>query len=287
MSTRQASYPISSVAVDRFTGRGNELEPTPKTASTKIHIEHLSKIYGSREESVTALDDVNLSIGANEFVTLVGPSGCGKSTLLKVIGALIRPSRGVLRHDGEPLTNPTRDVGIVFQEAVLLQWRTVLENVLLPAEILGLNKAESRSRAMDLINLVGLGGFEKRYPRELSGGMQQRVSICRALIHNPSVLLMDEPFAALDALTREELGFELMRIWAADKKTVVFVTHNITEAILLADRVVAMTPRPGRIARVIDIALGRPRTIDMEFTEIFKSYSDQVREVIYRGSRQP
>jgi NitT/TauT family transport system ATP-binding protein len=286
MSTRQASYPISGVAADRFAIRGSEPARTPKTASTKIHIEHLSKVYASREGSVTALDDVNLSIRANEFVTLVGPSGCGKSTLLKVIGALIKPSRGVLLHDGEPVTNPTRDVGIVFQEAVLLQWRTVLENVLLPAEILGLDKAKSRSRAMDLINLVGLGGFEKRYPRELSGGMQQRVSICRALIHNPSVLLMDEPFAALDALTREELGFELMRIWAADKKTVVFVTHNITEAILLADRVVAMTPRPGRIARVVDIALARPRTIDIEFTETFKSYSDQVREVIYRGSRQ-
>jgi NitT/TauT family transport system ATP-binding protein len=162
-----------------------------------------------------------------------------------------------------------------------------LENVLLPAEILGLDKNKSRARAMDLINLVGLGGFEKRYPRELSGGMQQRVSICRALIHNPSVLLMDEPFAALDALTREELGFELMRIWAADKKTVVFVTHNITEAILLADRVVAMTPRPGQIARVVDIELARPRTIDMEFTKTFQSYSDQVREVIYHGSRPP
>jgi NitT/TauT family transport system ATP-binding protein len=252
---------------------------------SKIHIERLSKTYASRAGSVTALEDVSLSIQPNEFVTLVGPSGCGKSTLLKVVGALIKPSRGTLLHDGVPLIKPTRDVGIVFQEAVLLQWRTVLENVLLPAEILGLDKTRSRARAMDLINLVGLGGFEKRYPRELSGGMQQRVSICRALIHNPSVLLMDEPFAALDALTREELGFELMRIWAADKKTVIFVTHNITEAILLADRVVAMTPRPGRIARVIDINLARPRTIAMEFSESFKSYSDQVREVIYHGSR--
>jgi len=289
MSMRQASYPISSsaAAVDRGAMRSGarETASTPKSGVSKIRIEHLSKIYGSRAGSVMALDDVNLTIGANEFVTLVGPSGCGKSTLLKVIGALIKPSRGVLLYDGEPLTNPTRDVGIVFQEAVLLQWRTVLENVLLPAEILGLDKTKSRSRAMDLINLVGLSGFEKRYPRELSGGMQQRVSICRALIHNPSVLLMDEPFAALDALTREELGFELMRIWAVEKKTVVFVTHNITEAILLADRVVAMTPRPGRIARIVDIELSRPRTIAMEFTEIFKSYSDQVREVIYRGSR--
>jgi NitT/TauT family transport system ATP-binding protein len=250
---------------------------------SKIHIENLSKTYASRNGGVTALENVSLTIKPNEFVTLVGPSGCGKSTLLKVIGALIKPSRGTLLHDGAPLLRPTRDVGIVFQEAVLLQWRTVLDNVLLPAEILGLDKRKSRQRALDLINLVGLGGFEQRYPRELSGGMQQRVSICRALIHNPSVLLMDEPFAALDAMTREELGFELMRIWDVDKKTVIFVTHNIIEAILLADRVVAMTPRPGRIARVVDIELPRPRTIAMEFTEPFKSYSDQVREVIYHG----
>jgi NitT/TauT family transport system ATP-binding protein len=200
-----------------------------------------------------------------------------------VIGALLRPSRGKLLFDGTPLLRPTRDVGIVFQEAVLLAWRTVLDNVLLPAEILGLDKVRSRARAMDLINLVGLAGFEKRFPRELSGGMQQRVSLCRALIHNPSVLLMDEPFAALDAMTREELCFELMRIWDADKKTVIFVTHNITEAILLADRVVAMTPRPGRIARIVEIELPRPRTIAMEFTPLFKSYSDQIRDVIYQG----
>jgi len=227
---------------------------------------------------------VTLAIKANEFVTLVGPSGCGKSTLLKVIGALIRPSRGKLSFDGVPLVSPTREVGIVFQEPVLLEWRTVLDNVLLPAEILGLDRARARIPAMDLIKLVGLAGFEQRFPRQLSGGMQQRAALCRALIHNPSVLLMDEPFAALDAMTREELGFELLRIWDTDKKTVIFVTHNITEAILLADRVVAMTPRPGRIARIIDIALARPRTIEMEFSTAFKSYSDQIREVIYHGA---
>ena len=227
---------------------------------------------------------MTLAIKANEFVTLVGPSGCGKSTLLKVIGALIRPSRGKLSFDGVPLVSPTREVGIVFQEPVLLEWRTVLDNVLLPAEILGLDRARARIRAMDLIKLVGLAGFEQRFPRQLSGGMQQRAALCRALIHNPSVLLMDEPFAALDAMTREELGFELLRIWDTDKKTVIFVTHNITEAILLADRVVAMTPRPGRIARIIDIALARPRTIEMEFSTAFKSYSDQIREVIYHGA---
>ena len=255
----------------------------PAIPLSKIHIEGLYKTYSSSHRPVTALKDVSLSIKQNEFVTLVGPSGCGKSTLLKLIGALIRPSRGTLLLDGAPLLRPSRDVGIVFQEAVLLEWRSVLDNVLLPTEILGLDKVKSRNRAIELINLVGLAGFEKRFPRELSGGMQQRVSLCRALIHNPSVLLMDEPFAALDAMTREELGFELMRIWDTDKKTVIFVTHNITEAILLADRVVAMTPRPGRIARVVDINLTRPRSIDMEFTQKFKSYSDEIREVIYRG----
>jgi NitT/TauT family transport system ATP-binding protein len=251
---------------------------------SKIRIEGLCKTYPSKAGRVTALENVDLTIGQNEFITLVGPSGCGKSTLLKLISALIRPSRGILLFDGAPLLHPTSDVGIVFQEAVLLEWRSVVDNVLLPAEILGLDRAKSRARAMHLLDLVGLKGFEMRAPRELSGGMQQRVSICRALIHDPSVLLMDEPFAALDAMTREELGFELMRIWATDRKTVVFVTHNISEAIRLADRVVAMTPRPGRIAKILEIELPRPRTIDMEFTPKFKSYSDRIREVIYHNA---
>jgi len=249
----------------------------------KIRIEGLEKAYASKGGRVTALAQVDLAIRRNEFITLVGPSGCGKSTLLKLIAGLIRPSRGLLLHDGVALTRPPRDVGMVFQEAVLLQWRTVIDNVLLPAEILGLDRTKARARAMHLLDLVGLAGFERRFPRELSGGMQQRAAICRALIHNPSVLLMDEPFAALDAMTREELGFELMRIWDTDKKTVIFVTHNITEAILLADRVVAISPRPGRIAKIVEVALARPRTIDMEFSPQFKSYSDQIRAVIYHG----
>jgi NitT/TauT family transport system ATP-binding protein len=249
----------------------------------KIHIAGLEKTYASKGGRVAALAHVDLTIRQNEFITLVGPSGCGKSTLLKLIGGLIRPSRGLLLHDSVALTRPPRDVGIVFQEAVLLQWRSVLDNVLLPAEILRLDKTKAHGRAMHLLNLVGLAGFERRFPRELSGGMQQRVAICRALIHNPSVLLMDEPFAALDAMTREELGFALLRIWDTDKKTVIFVTHNITEAILLADRVVAMSPRPGRIAKTVDVALPRPRTIDMEFSAQFKSYSEQIRAVIYHG----
>jgi NitT/TauT family transport system ATP-binding protein len=250
----------------------------------KIKIENLFKTYKSRSGLVAALENVNLDIEQNEFITLVGPSGCGKSTLLKIIGALIRPSRGRLLYDNRPLLQPTRDVGIVFQEPVLLPWRTALDNVLLPAEILGLDVEASRARAMDLLKLVGLQGFESNPPRELSGGMQQRVALSRALIHNPSVLLMDEPFAALDAMTREELGFELLRIWDTHKKTVVFVTHNIVEAILLADRVVAMSPRPGRIDRIVTIDLPRPRTIDMEFTAEFKAYSDEIRSVIYHAA---
>src|SRR5476649_1680364 len=249
----------------------------------KVKIENLFKTYNSRSGRVAALHNVNLDIEQNEFVALVGPSGCGKSTLLKIIGALIRPSRGRLLYDNQPLLQPTRDVGIVFQEPVLLPWRGALDNVMLPAEILGLDIEASRARAMGLLKLVGLEGFESTPPRELSGGMQQRVALSRALIHNPSVLLMDEPFAALDAMTREELGFELLRIWDTNKKTVVFVTHNIVEAILLADRVVAMSPRPGRIDKILKIDLPRPRTIDMEFTAEFKVYSDEIRSVIYRA----
>lgn len=256
-----------------------------KSRMLKIKIENLSKIYRSRSGHVSALEDVNLDILQNEFITLVGPSGCGKSTLLKIIGVLIRPSCGTLHYDGKTLLQPTRDVGIVFQEPVLLPWRTALDNVLLPAEILGLDIAASRPRAMELLKLVGLKGFESSYPRELSGGMQQRVALSRALIHDPSVLLMDEPFAALDAMTREELGFELLRIWDTHKKTVIFVTHNIVEAILLADRVVAMSPRPGRIAKIVKVDLPRPRTLDMEFTPEFKSYSDEIRSVIYHGGK--
>ena len=238
-----------------------------------------------KNETIVALEDVKLTVGANEFLTLVGPSGCGKSTFLKMVACLIQPSAGTLQLNGAPLVAPSRDVGIVFQDAVLLPWRTVIENVLLPVEILDLPRKEYHARAMELLDLVGLTGFENRMPNELSGGMQQRAAICRALIHNPSILLMDEPFAALDAMTREELGLELLRIWEIDRKTILFVTHSIPEAILLADRVVVMTPRPGRIARIIDVGLARPRTLEMEFTPEFKTYSDEVRSLIYSGRK--
>jgi NitT/TauT family transport system ATP-binding protein len=245
-----------------------------------IQIRGLSKTYQTRTGHTVALQQVDLAIRQNEFVTLVGPSGCGKSTLLKIIDLLIRPSRGTVLFDGRPLAGPSRDVGIVFQEPVLLPWRGILDNVMLPAEILGLDLAQARRRAMDLLSLVGLAGFEQRYPKELSGGMQQRAAICRSLVHDPSILLMDEPFAALDAMTREELGFELLKIWDVYKKTVIFVTHQISEAILLADRVVAMSPRPGRIEKVIDVSLPRPRRLDMQFSPEFKRYSDEIRTLI-------
>lgn len=251
-----------------------------RSAGEKIKIQGVHKTYLTRTGRTVALQDIDLTIGADEFVALVGASGCGKSTLLGLVSALIKPSKGKILIDGVALSGPSRDVGIVFQQAVLLPWRNVLENVLLPAEILGLDMKKARERAHQLLELVGLAGFEKRGPHELSGGMQQRAAICRGLIHNPSVLLMDEPFAALDALTREELGFELLRIWAVEKKTIVFVTHNISEAILLSDRVVAMSPRPGRISEIIEVDLPRPRTIDMEFTQQFKGYSDRIRTVI-------
>ena len=246
-----------------------------------IGLEGVTKRFTSRAgDSVTAVEDVSLEIEADEFVTVVGASGCGKSTLLKLIGALLPPSEGRVLRGGRPVRGPSRDVGIVFQSPVLLPWRSALDNVLFPIEIMGWPVAKYRAEADRLIELVGLQGFEQSLPRELSGGMQQRVLICRALIHDPPLLLMDEPFGALDAMTREELGLELLRVWSERRKTVVFVTHSIAEAILLADRVVVMTPRPGRIVRTVSITLPRPRTLDMEFSEEFKGYAKLVRDAI-------
>ena len=249
--------------------------------SVLIGLEHLTKEYQTRSGgSVTAIEGVTLEVHADEFLTIVGPSGCGKSTLLKLIGGLVAPTAGRISLRGRPVEGPSRDVGMVFQTPVLLPWRTVRDNILFPIEILGWPVGQYRAEAERLIGLVGLQGFEQTVPRELSGGMQQRVSICRALIHDPPLLLMDEPFGALDAMTREELGMELLRVWSQRRKTVVFVTHSIPEAILLADRVVVMTPRPGRVVTSLPIGLPRPRTIDMEFSEEFKGYTKVIRDAI-------
>ena len=247
-----------------------------------IRLDGVEKAYRTRRgDLVRAVEDFTLQIDDNEFVTLVGPSGCGKSTLLRLVAGLTPVSRGTVRVRDTLVREPFSDVGFVFQQPVLLPWRTVLDNVLFSVDMLGLDPREHRKRALDLLELTGLGGFETKYPRELSGGMQQRVAICRALLPDPSLLLMDEPFGALDALTREEMGFELLRIWEERRKTILFVTHSIPEAILLADKVVVMTPRPGRLARVLAIDLPRPRTVDLEFDPRFKIYSDEVRSLIF------
>ncbi len=253
-----------------------------------IQLQGVEKTYRTRRgDLVPAVEGITLDIAENEFVTLVGPSGCGKSTLLKLVAGLTPVSGGSVHVRDTVVRDPFPDVGIVFQHPVLLPWRTVLDNVLFSADMLGLDLKRCRSRALELLALSGLVGFETRLPRELSGGMQQRVAICRALLPDPSLLLMDEPFGALDAMTREELGFELLRIWEARRKTILFVTHSIPEAILLADKVVVMTPRPGRLARVITIDLPRPRTVELEFDARFKAYSDEVRALIFAGRRPP
>jgi NitT/TauT family transport system ATP-binding protein len=239
-----------------------------------IRLQGVEKTYRTRRgDLVPAVEGITLDIAENEFVTLVGPSGCGKSTLLKLVAGLTLVSGGTVRVRDTVVREPFPDVGIVFQHPVLLPWRTVLDNVLFSADMLGLGPEGYRQRALELLTLSGLAG------------MQQRVAICRALLPDPSLLLMDEPFGALDAMTREELGFELLRIWEARRKTILFVTHSIPEAILLADKVVVMTPGPGRIARVITIDLPRPRTVELEFDAKFKAYSDEVRGLIFASRR--
>ena len=247
-----------------------------------IRLDGVEKTYRTRRgDVVRAVDDVTLHVAENEFVTLVGPSGCGKSTLLRLVAGLTPATRGAIRVRDTAVREPFPDVGFVFQQPVLLPWRSVLDNVLFSVEMLGQPPRQYRKQAADLLELTGLGGFETKYPRELSGGMQQRVAICRALLPDPSLLLMDEPFGALDAMTREEMSLELLRVWEERRKTILFVTHSIPEAILLADRVVVMTARPGRIARVLTIDLPRPRTMELEFDPRFKAASDEVRRLIF------
>ncbi len=238
-----------------------------RAAEPLITVAGLSKTYRTRSgEEIAALHDVSFAIRAGELVTVVGPSGCGKSTLLKILAGILRGSAGDLRLAGRPIEGPRRDVGVVFQAPVLLPWRTVLANVMLPAEIQHLGGAEIEQRARRLLELVRLDGFEAKYPNELSGGM-----------HDPALLLMDEPFGALDAMTREFMNLELLRIWQQSRKTILLVTHSIPEAAFLADRVIVMTARPGRIAEIIDIDLPRPRKLDMMSTPAFGRFTHAIR----------
>ncbi len=251
-----------------------------------IVLDRVGMTYRAESGPVEALRDVGFSVGRGELVALVGPSGCGKSTLLRVVAGLRRPTRGSVEVDGRAVTGPIPSVGMVFQAPVLLKWRTVRDNVLLPAELAGLERARYRERAEHLLRLVGLDGFADRLPRELSGGMQQRAAICRALLLDPPLLLMDEPFGALDAMTRDEMNLELLRVWgepAAARKTVVFVTHSIPEAVFLADRVVVMSPRPGRVARVVDVPLPRPRTPATRAAPQFGALSLEIHETLTRA----
>ncbi len=245
-----------------------------------VHARQVSKVYATRRgERVHALDQVSLETVPGEFVSVLGPSGCGKSTMLMLIAGLILPSEGEIRVAGEPLVRPRADASMVFQRDVLLDWRSVLDNVLLPVEIKHLDRRRYRARADELLGRVGLSDFESKYPSELSGGMRQRVAICRALIQDPSLLLMDEPFGALDALTREQMSLDLQRMWAAARNSVLFITHSIEEAVFLSDRVVVMSPRPGRIVEILAVGLSRPRGAHTRTEPAFVALVDRIRNI--------
>ena len=236
-----------------------------------LSIQKFRKVYKTRNGELEAIGQVSFDVKNQEFVSIVGPSGCGKSTLLRIVAGLLDKTEGEIIVDKSKF-NPDKEVGFVFQKALLLDWRKVIDNVLLPIEILKLDKKKYTNRAMELLDMVGLKGFENRYPNELSGGMQQRVSIARALIHDPKLILMDEPFGALDAITREKMNLELMRIWSESQKTVLFITHEIAEAVFLSDRVIVLSARPSRQVGSFDIDLPRPRNIELKTTSEFNKY---------------
>lgn len=248
-----------------------------------LRVERVGHIYDDHNGHVEALDDISFEIARGEFVCIVGPSGSGKSTLLRMLAGLISPQQGRVWLDGQLVEAPARSIGLVFQKANLMPWRSVRDNIALPLELANVSAAEIDRRAAELIELVGLNGFAQTYPRGLSGGMEQRVAIARALIHRPSILLLDEPFGALDALTRERMALELTRIWAAQKTTVVMVTHSIQEAVFLSDRVLVMTDRPGRIAREVHVTLPRPRDLSVLQAGTFADLAGQVRAAIAAG----
>jgi len=265
MTTVAASRAIDAPAID------------PVRALTPVlRVDSIRKVYDSLE----AIREVTLAVADGEFVSVLGPSGCGKSTLLMMIAGLIGATEGRIVISGTPVTGPRREVGVVFQSPVLLPWRTVLQNVLFPVELLRLPRAEYTARARELLRMAKIEEFSAMLPRQLSGGMRQRVAICRALVHNPSILLMDEPFSALDAITRDEMAIELLRIWQAHRKTVIFVTHSIREAVLLSDRVLVMGRRPATIIDELKVELPRPRHIAMTEDEGFNRLVRHLRRAI-------
>jgi NitT/TauT family transport system ATP-binding protein len=243
-----------------------------------IRLQGVGKRYETKDGPVEACAEIDLDIRRSEFVAIVGPSGCGKTTILKMVAGLVPHTAGTITVGGARVARPLTDVGIVFQEAILLDWRSVLSNVMLQVDIRGMDAAAGEPVARQLLQATGLSGFENKKPYELSGGMRQRVSICRALVHDPTLLLMDEPFGALDALTREQISMDIQRIWMDKRKTAIHITHSIPEAVLLADRVVVMGPRPGRIVEIIEIDLPRPRRLD-KLPQAFNDYSGRIREI--------
>jgi NitT/TauT family transport system ATP-binding protein len=263
---------VSNRALEAHSGKGRARD---------VHVAGVSKTFDTKEGApIAALQDINLHIEPGEFVSVVGTSGCGKSTLLRIVCGLTPATRGKVLVNGEEVAKPRADVGVVFQSAVLLPWLTVKENILMPMELRQRRRAEDDARANHLVSITGLQGFESKYPFELSGGMKQRVSICRALMCQPAFLAMDEPFGALDAMTREAMNLELMKIWSDTAATVLFITHSVPEAVLLSDRVVVMTPRPGRIADIIPIDLSRPRSLRDYGSERFNEHTSRIRELL-------
>jgi NitT/TauT family transport system ATP-binding protein len=250
--------------------------PGADMSNASISVADLRKTYATRDGSIVSLDGVTFDIRPQEFVSVLGPSGSGKTTVLKIIAGLESKTSGTVQVDGNNVVGPQRKIGIVFQVPALMRWRTALENVLLPSEILGIDMAEAKARARDTLQLVGLGEFAKKYPNELSGGMQQRVSIARALTHDPSILLLDEPFSALDMMTRNQLNIELLRIWSERKKTSLLITHSISEAVFLSDRVVVLGPRPAKVLEIVDVGLPRPRTPEMRVSKAFVDIVDHI-----------
>ena len=268
----------SHMSVDQPSAHLRVVSEQPQNAASGINLSGVSKTYGTGDGKVQSLRPLDFHINDGEFFVVVGPSGCGKSTLLKMISGLLPPTTGEIRVDGNKVTEPHGDVGIVFQNALLLPWRNILNNVLMPIDMKGEKREKYIPRAKELLKMVGLEGFEKKLPWQLSGGMQQRASICRALVHDPKIMMMDEPFGALDAMTREKMNVELSRIQRQTGKTILLITHSIPEAVFLADKVLVMTERPGGIAAIYDVPLGRERNLDVMSNPIFTDLVARIRK---------
>jgi NitT/TauT family transport system ATP-binding protein len=279
--------PGTSTTAAPTIGRVSSIGSAPSSRRTAMTIEHATKYYKTQTGSVHALEDLSLEIAEGEFVCVLGPSGCGKSTLLWALSGLHELTHGQIMLNGTPVAGPRPEIGMIFQDANLLPWRNLWQNILFPFEIKKLNPKSYDQRIKSLIDEVGLTGFEKKMPRELSGGMQQRASIVRCLSFDPSVILMDEPFGALDAFTRDEMNLLIQKIWMETGKTIIFVTHNVTESIFLADRVVVLTPRPGKLAHIFPINLPRPRSIEQTFSPEFLKIVLEIKQTIITGSYAP